>query len=250
MKKRILLSLSLLVLLIAAVIAAILFSSSSSTKKETAQSAHEKTAQSNKNAALLKDLPDAKRSDWELVLVSRDSPQPEMNPDLATVGNIQVDWRIVKSTEQFLAAAQKISPAEHLISGYRSVAYQNTLYEGYIKDEMEGHGTVNTDGSTISREQAIKNVQTYSQPPESSEHNTGLAIDMSDIDSLNESTGAQQVAELAPDYGFVLRFPKDKKSTTGVDYEDWHFRYVGVENAKYMTTHHLTLEEYRSLLPD
>lgn len=78
---------------------------------------------------------------------------------------------------------------------------------------------------------------------------TGLAIDMSNIDSLNESQYAKQVAAIAPKYGFVLRFPDGKKAVTGIGYEDWHFRYVGLENAKYMTEHQLTLEEYLKLLP-
>ena len=49
---------------------------------------------------------------------------------------------------------------------------------------------------------------------------------------------------------FVLRFPEGKSDSTGVDYEDWHFRYVGVESAKYMTENNLTLEEYVSLLKE
>ncbi len=114
---------------------------------------------------------------------------------------------------------------------------------------MNGQGTVNSSGKPISEEEAIKNVQTYSQPPRSSEHQTGLAIDMSNIDSLNESQYAKQIAEIAAKYGFVLRFPEGKKAETGIGYEDWHFRYVGLENAKYMTKHNLTLEEYLKLLP-
>ena len=101
---------------------------------------------------------------------------------------------------------------------------------------------------SLDRSAAEAKVQTYSQPAGMSEHQTGLAIDLSDVDSLNESTTAKQVAEIAPNYGFVLRFTADGTPSTGVGYEDWHFRYVGVENAKYMTAHHLTLEQYLKLL--
>ena len=46
------------------------------------------------------------------------------------------------------------------------------------------------------------------------------------------------------DYGFILRYPKDKTNITGIIYEPWHFRYVGVEAAKYIMSNNLTLEEY------
>ena len=74
---------------------------------------------------------------------------------------------------------------------------------------------------------------------------------MSTVDALNQSPEevVAQVKKIAPDYGFVLRFPEGGKASMGVDYEDWHFRYVGVDNAKYMTKHNLTLEEYLKLLP-
>ncbi|MFC4652507.1 D-alanyl-D-alanine carboxypeptidase family protein [Lactococcus nasutitermitis] len=197
-------------------------------------------------------LPIAHRTDWDLVLVNRQHPKAEMNPQLTTVDGKQVDVRIATAVKNFLTAAQQISPEEHLISGYRSVAYQTQLYNQYIADEMAGDGTVNTNGTAISKAQAIQNVQTYSQPPECSEHETGLAIDMSNVNSLNASPLAisSKVAALAPKYGFVQRFTSWGENSTGVHPEDWHFRYVGVQNAEYMTSHHLTLEEYLQLLPE
>ena len=60
----------------------------------------------------------------------------------------------------------------------------------------------------------------------------------------------EKVKAIAPEYGFVLRFPKGKSESTGVDYEDWHFRYVGKESAKYMTDNNLSLEEYIALLKE
>ncbi|NWO77103.1 D-alanyl-D-alanine carboxypeptidase family protein, partial [Escherichia coli] len=75
------------------------------------------------------------------------------------------------------------------------------------------------------------------QPAGASEHQTGLAMDMSTVNYLNQSDAdvVEKVTAIAPEYGFVLRFPKGKMESTGVDYEDWHFRYVGKESAKYMT---------------
>ena len=91
------------------------------------------------------DLPNSSVDSWELVLVNRDNKKPEMNPDLAIVGNIQVDKRIEKNVQDLLAEAQKIDPSFHLISGYRSVAYQEQLYESYIQKEM---------GTGLSKEEA------------------------------------------------------------------------------------------------
>ena len=183
------------------------------------------------------DLPKSQASDWNLVLVNRENPKEELNPEVTQLDNIVVDSRIVQSADAFLAAAQAINPAEHFISGYRSVAYQEILYNQYVAKEMAAD-------QSLDRDAAEKVVQTYSQPAGMSEHQTGLAIDMSDIDSLNESTTAKEIAAIAPTYGFVLRFTEAGKPSTGVGYEDWHFRYVGVENAKYMTEHNLTLEQY------
>lgn len=209
------------------------------------------TSSTSLTASSVSDLPQSHQSDWDLVLVNRNNPKPEMNPTLTNVGDVQVDSRIAVAVQNFLAAAQKISPAEHLISGYRSVAYQTQLYEMYIEQEMEGNGTVNKTGQAISRAEAIKDVQTYSQPPECSEHETGLAIDMSSVDSLNSQNPSitQQIAAISSNYGFVLRFQSWGTASTGVDSEDWHYRYVGVANAEYMTKHHLTLEQFLQLLP-
>lgn len=190
------------------------------------------------------ELPDSKQSDWDLVLINREHRKPEMNPPLAMVAGLPIDARIAGNVRDLLKAAQKIDPKEHLISGYRSVSYQSQLYNQYIKNEMKAN-------PSLTREEAMAKVDTYSQPPEASEHETGLAIDMSDVNELNEAPAnvVSKIATIAPDYGFILRFTADGQYSTGVDYEDWHWRYVGVDNAKYMVAHHLTLEQYLQQLP-
>ncbi|QEY06818.1 M15 family metallopeptidase [Streptococcus ratti] len=215
------------------------------THQETAKSKTEHTVQKKTSSSQAADLPDVSPDDWELVLVNRDHTKAEMNPDLTDINGISVDSRIAKNTRSFLAAAQKIDANEHLISGYRSVAYQEELYNSYVAQEK-------ANNSSLTQEEAEKQVQTYSQPPGASEHQTGLAVDMSTVDSLNQSDSdvVAKVAKLAPKYGFVLRFPKGKKSATGIGYEDWHYRYVGVKSAKYMTKHNLTLEEYLKKLKE
>lgn len=192
-----------------------------------------------------KDLPNVSIDDWDLVLVNRDHPKEEINPELVDINGISVDKRIADATAEFLAAAQAVNAQEHLISGYRSVAYQAELYQSYVSQEM-------ANDPSLTQEAAEAIVQTYSQPAGSSEHQTGLAIDMSTVDALNQSDveTVKQVTALAPKYGFILRFPDGKQESTGVGYEDWHFRYVGKKSAAYISKHQISLEEYIKLLKE
>ncbi|WP_241209365.1 M15 family metallopeptidase [Streptococcus sp. DD11] len=183
-------------------------------------------------------MPDVSSSDWNLILVNRDHLQEETTPALTQVGDIQVDSRIAENTQQFLAAAQALAPEETLISGYRSRAEQEELYNENIAAE-EANG--------LSHEEAEALVQKRVQLPGASEHQTGLAIDMSVPEGQQDDLAAK-IAELAPQYGFVLRYPEGKSDVTGVDFENWHYRYVGVENAQYMQQHNLVLEEYLTML--
>ena len=180
------------------------------------------------------DLPQVSTKDWNLVLVNRDNKLAELNPQLVDVEEIKVDSRIAEQTKQFLAAARAVAPEESLISGYRSVEEQTELYNERVA-QLEATG--------LSHEEAEAQAQTQVQVPGASEHQTGLAIDMSAPNGQSEEV-AQQIIALAPQYGFVLRYPEGKNAITGVDYENWHFRYVGVENAQYMVKHQLVLEEY------
>ena len=92
--------------------------------------------------------------------------------------------------------------------------------------------------------------------PGTSEHQTGLAADITEEDyeyksAILEDTAMYQWMEAhCQDYGFIVRFPDGKEDITGIIYEPWHFRYVGVEVAKYMTENDLCLEEFVSLYRD
>ena len=186
------------------------------------------------------DLPKVSVDDWELTLINRSHLQEEFHPKLTQIDDIQVDSRIAENTRQFLAAARAIAPGETLISGYRSRAEQTELYEEALAlAEEEG----------LSRQEAEQEVQKRIQLPGASEHQTGLAIDMSEPEGQEDGV-ANKIAEIAPKYGFILRYPEGKSDITGVDFENWHYRYVGVESAQYMQKHHLVLEEYLTLLKE
>ena len=101
-------------------------------------------------------------------------------------------------------------------------------------------------------EEAIAYVKLSSCPPGTSEHQTGLCVDMhnwpsADRDKAKDfaaSEAGKWLQENCYKFGFVLRFPEDKTDITGILYESWHFRYVGVEVAMDMKDTGLCLEEY------
>lgn len=101
-------------------------------------------------------------------------------------------------------------------------------------------------------------VDKYVAPVGMSEHHTALAVDMSFIDLPTGTVMATTSAEAAahykwvldncPKYGLILRYPPEKAEETGYSAESWHFRYVGIPHAEFITSHSLILEEYLALL--
>ena len=116
------------------------------------------------------------------------------------------------------------------MSTYRSYDYQVNLYNRYVK----------ADGKDAA--------DTYSGRPGHSEHQTGLAVDV--YNGKENYTNFEKTKEFiwmnnhAHEFGFILRFPKDKVNETGYTYESWHYRYVGKEIAKYIKEHNISFEEY------
>lgn len=192
-----------------------------------------------------KELPDVALTDWELLLVNRDHTIEELNPDVTELNGIYVDSRIVEATTQFLEAAQEIDPNTQLLIGYISLLYQDEIFNSYVSQEM-------ALDTSLTWETASQKVKGYSQPGGANEHQTGLAIDMSPVKSLSQvdPKTMAKIAKIAPDYGFVQRYPAGSSMETGVGDEIWHFRYVGEVSAQYMTKHQLTLEEYITLLQE
>ena len=114
-----------------------------------------------------------------------------------------------------------------LLSGFRSYSRQQTLYNNYVA----------RDGQALA--------DTYSARPGHSEHQTGLAFDVGQLDNNYGSTKAGTwLKENCHKYGFIIRYPKGKESITGYQYEPWHIRYVGIEHATNIMNQNITLEEY------
>ncbi|WP_318618089.1 M15 family metallopeptidase [Sporosarcina sp. YIM B06819] len=119
-------------------------------------------------------------------------------------------------------------------STYRAFDYQTTLYERYVA----------RDGKEAA--------DTYSARPGYSEHQTGLAFDIGEVNfekhwassSFGETEAGKWVAANAHRFGFIMRYPEGKEPVTGYMHESWHFRYVGIEIANEIFERKITLEEY------
>ena len=181
-------------------------------------------------------------NDWNTLPESYDSTFTAVEYGSGLSGKL-FDSRAVDALRQMLAAGNKENAALRLqpVSCYRSVALQKSLYERQVQRQKN---------AGYSDAKAREVAATIVKKPGQSEHNTGLAADLggSGDYSLNQSfekTAAYRwlIANCA-DYGFILRFPKNKEAITGVIYEPWHFRYVGKEAAAEIMRDGLCLEEY------
>lgn len=121
-------------------------------------------------------------------------------------------------------------------SPYRSYATQKMLFTNQINRNLN---------AGLSSEEAETKAATVVTRPGRSEHNTGFSADFNIAEDSFESTPMfTWMQEHAAEYGFVLRFPKDKQDKTGIVYESWHYRFVGINTAKEMNRLNMCLEEY------
>lgn len=178
-------------------------------------------------------------SNWQLTLVNSGYRIPDSySPDLVYVcgSGERLDRKIASHYEEMYRAAAADGVTLTPCSGYRSYETQERNYNRKI-EFFEGQG--------YSREEAKVKAATIIMPPGSSEHNLGYAMDIVCVEEWFEDTAEfRWLQENAADYGFILRYPKDKQDITKVIYEPWHWRYVGVENAKAIKSSGLVLEEY------
>ncbi|MFJ8237714.1 D-alanyl-D-alanine carboxypeptidase family protein [Ureibacillus sp. NPDC094379] len=136
--------------------------------------------------------------------------------------------------ELMAADARKAGFELVAFSTYRSYEYQQTLYNNYVE----------RDGK--------ENADRYSARPGYSEHQTGLAFDVGEVDredlwltsEFGETEAGKWLVNNAHKYGFILRYPQGKEKITGYMYESWHFRYLGIQLATEVKKSNLTLEEY------
>ncbi len=143
-----------------------------------------------------------------------------------------LDKEVLAHFEEMKGAATLEGLHVYLSSGFRSFATQEKLYTNYVL----------RDG--------VEKADTYSARAGHSEHQSGLAFDVNQInDTFHDSPEAIWLSNHCYQYGFILRYPKGKTNETGYKYESWHFRYVGVDLATklYNNGDWITLEDYFGL---
>lgn len=175
----------------------------------------------------------AKRRDLNILLVNESHPLPaDFEPeDLVNLYRMRHSFRLARSdiyltnrcyqaAQEMFAAAEAADMNGYIItSGYRSYEKQREVY--------------------------AESEPGYAQAPGCSEHQTGLCFDVTVESNDFESTPQYSwLSANAHKYGFIQRYPAGKSGITGISYEPWHYRYVGIDAAAEIYRKNLTLEEY------
>ena len=180
-------------------------------------------------------------SDWRLLLVNSTHPlADDYSVDLTELRNGQsVDTRILSDLQEMFDAAKSEDIYPIVSDAYRTREDQQTLMDDVIQNyEDEGY----------SSEEASSKAEQVIAKPGTSEHETGLAIDIAGDDDYDQDTDSvlEWMNSNAYKYGFILRYPSGKESVTGAEAENDHYRYVGKEAAKVIHDQGICLEEYLS----
>lgn len=183
---------------------------------------------------------------WNYLLVNDKHPLPQdYEPVLAGTRNgKEVDQRIKYNLERMLDAAEAEGLKMIICSAYRNYEKQNELIDESIAQGV--HKGMSYENAFFESKRQLGRLGC-------SEHHTGLAVDLvgesyQSLDSGQAHTReAQWLEEHACEYGFILRYPEDKEDITGIDFESWHYRYVGRDAAMYIKEHNLCLEEFLEL---
>lgn len=235
-KKKVLIMLIILILLVILLVK-LLFKENKDTVETSTKEDTETTLNTDNKEVNIKTPKEI--TDWNLILVNYENPLPEnFEVELANIDSTrQFDARAIKYLTNMINDMRKDGITDIWAqSTYRSVQRQQELYDESIKKYL-------LQGKT--KEEAEKLTEDYINKPGTSEHNLGLAVDFNYVNNdFEDGKAFEWLKEHAEDYGFILRYRKDKEDITKVSYESWHWRYVGEEHAKEMNKLDMCLEEY------
>jgi len=182
--------------------------------------------------------------EWNLILVNPWYTLPEDGYTFKQVtveGSYIVDERICDDLQQMLSDMRKEGLHPAICSAYRTYARQTRNYNNQIQQYLN---------KGYSQAEAENEASKWVAVPGTSEHHTGLALDIVsnrnyNLDESQEKEPEQQwLMAHCHEYGFILRYPNGKTDITGIYYEPWHYRYVGKEVAAEIAKSGVTLEEY------
>ena len=180
-----------------------------------------------------------------LILVNLNNPLPadhQVQLHWLENGSCAVAEEMYDALRDMLTEGSSFGMEFVVASGYRSREYQDQLLQEDIQTAMEQYG--------LTWQEAYDKESLETMPGGYSEHETGLAVDVVSVDYQVLDRGQldtpenQWLRENCSDYGFILRYPEGKEEITGITFEPWHFRYVGLDAAKEITRRGITLEEY------
>lgn len=199
--------------------------------EQAAEQAAREEAEREAAAQKLREEIASEKEEWYLILVNPETAMPDdFSIETADVEDgYVIDSRVRDALRQMLADCREAGHSPRLVSTFRTRETQQYLYDR----------TANKADTAV---------------PGHSEHECGLAADIVDAGSLGwsdplidaqEDMPAQQwLMEHCQEYGFILRYPKDKEDITGIVYEPWHYRYVGKKHAAAIMSNGICLEEY------
>ena len=181
---------------------------------------------------------EAKNRDTFYILVNKYNylDKDYVPKDLVAIDYTKLSKHVANAFTEMKNAAKNENLNIIAVSGYRSYSYQDRLYNKYAKAD----GTEKAD--------------TYSARAGFSEHQTGLAVDVSNeklpYTQFEKTKEFEWMKENAYKYGFILRYQKEKENITGYMYESWHYRYVGIEISTYIQKNNITYDEYYVMFID
>lgn len=185
----------------------------------------------------------SKDDDWQLILINADNPLPDnFSVTLTPLANgHKIDSRVYPHLQQMFDDARKQGIFPTISSSYRTAKEQQSELD-QKKEEFIRQGYAPDD--------ALEAAKTWAALPGTSEHQAGLAVDITSADASVQSPDIvwNWLKTNAHKYGFIRRYPPDKVSITGISNEPWHFRYVGQAAAEEIYKHGLCLEEYLEIL--
>ena len=186
----------------------------------------------------------------ELLLVNKQNPLPQSYLPEKLVLEVKSEIWIQEEVHQAFGQMNRGAQAAGirglvLVSGYRCYQYQKKVYNRKVDSLIK---------AGLTKEEASQKAQTIVALPGTSEHQTGLAMDLTNttlarkkdplIEEFAQTDEGKWLDLHAHEYGFILRYPKEKMGITHITYEPWHYRYVGIYHARKIKEANICLEEY------
>lgn len=183
---------------------------------------------------------------WWIINKKRPLPKGYVPPDLTTPN---VTLNSTKSASENTLRKDTAGALEKLFAAAKGAGFEYMLASGYRSEQLQAtyyNNYVTTSGQAAA--------DRYSAKPGTSEHQTGMALDVATADRkhyLDQAFGKDPagvwLAAHAHEYGFIIRYQEDKEAITGYMYEPWHIRFVGTDLSSELYNKHQTMEEFFGL---